>query len=233
MGRTIQMMALDQGHEIVVVIDSQADWQLKADQLKDAGVAIEFTTPETVVQNLMRCFDAGVPVVSGTTGWEAQREEVRKACITRGGALFTASNFSVGVNIFFRLNRYLGEMMEAFAQYDVSIEEIHHIHKLDAPSGTAKTLAVDLTERLQRKQAWRLGAPEQAAEIGITARREGEVNGIHQVTYTSVEDEILLKHTAKSRKGFAAGAIMAAGWLQGRSGFFTMDDLFDEILKHS
>lgn len=225
MGKEIASVATERGHEITATIDSEADWMEKIDNLRQCDVAIEFSTPDTAVDNIMKCFNIGIPVVVGTTGWYDQLESVVHDCRQRGNAaLFVASNFSIGVNIMFDINRRLADLMNRYPQYDVQISETHHVHKLDAPSGTAITLADDIIDRLDRKEEWKLNGT-QSDELCITAHREGEVSGIHQVTYNSEVDTISIRHEAKSRKGFALGAVLAAEFLEGKRGYFTMADL--------
>ncbi len=225
MGKEIASVAAGRGHEITATIDSEADWMEKIDDLRQSDVAIEFSTPDTAVDNIMKCFNIGIPVVVGTTGWYDQLDSVVHDCRQRGNAaLFVASNFSIGVNILFDINRRLADLMNRYPQYDVRIDETHHVHKLDAPSGTAITLANDIINRLDRKEEWKLNGT-QPDELCITARREGEVSGTHQVTYNSEVDTISICHAAKSRKGFAVGAVLAAEFLDGKRGYFTMNDL--------
>ena len=204
MGHAIEEAALSRGHEIVCRIDKDNQEDFDSVSFKSADVAIEFTAPSVAVDNYRRAFAAGVPVVSGTTGWLEHLPEIREAC-EKGQTFFYASNFSLGVNIFFAVNKYLAGIMNHFPQYSVEIEEIHHIHKLDHPSGTAITLAED---------------------INITARREGEIPGTHTVAYDSAVDTIRITHEAKNRKGFALGAVVAAEFTVGKKGFLTMQDLF-------
>ena len=224
MGKAIEQVAQNQGIEIV--------WRLGRNDVPDpellrqADVVIEFTRPEAAFENVMRCLKAGVPVVSGTTGWLSQLPEAKKYCLEQGTALLWASNFSVGVNLFFALNRRLAQLMADRPAYTASITEIHHIHKLDAPSGTALTLAKELMEQNGRYQGWAL-VPDPAApgEIPLTAIREGEVPGTHLVRWQSAIDEISIEHKAHSRAGFAAGAVLAATWIQGKQGVFEMADV--------
>ncbi|MBR0073160.1 MAG: 4-hydroxy-tetrahydrodipicolinate reductase [Bacteroidales bacterium] len=225
MGKEIAAVAEKRGHEISATIDSEADWMEKIDDLRHCDVAIDFSTPDTAVDNIMKCFNIGMPIVVGTTGWYDQLESVVHDCRQRGdAALFVASNFSLGVNILFDINRRLADIMNRYPQYDVRIGETHHIHKLDAPSGTAITLANDILDRIDRKEEWKLNATH-PGELDITAYREGEVSGIHEVTYDSDVDTLSIRHEAKSRKGFALGAVLAAEFLDGKRGYFTMSDL--------
>ena len=225
MGKTIEQIALGRGHKIVSVIDINNSGDFGSPAFKSADVAIEFTTPHTAFDNYMKCFEANVPVVSGTTGWLNRLEEVKKMCEEEGKTFFYASNFSIGVNIFFALNKYLAKVMNQFPSYDVSITETHHIHKLDAPSGTAVTLAEGILENVERKKRWTLGKEKQPADLPIHAIRQGEVPGIHEIVYESDVDYINIKHDAKSRTGFALGAVVAAEFTAGKQGFLSMDDM--------
>lgn len=226
MGKTIEQIALSRGHEIVSIIDINNPEDFTSDAFKSADVAIEFTTPATAFDNYMKCFAANVPVVSGTTGWTARMSEIKEMCEKEGKTFFYASNFSIGVNIFFALNKYLAKVMNNFPSYDVRMTEVHHIHKLDAPSGTAITLAEGILENIDRKDRWTLETAEKATDLPIHAIREGEVPGIHEIIYESDVDTISIKHDAKSRAGFALGAVVAAEFTAGKKGFLGMSDLF-------
>ena len=225
MGHAIEEIALSRGHEIVCRIDKDNQDDFDSPQFKSADVAIEFTAPTVALGNYRRAFAAGVPVVSGTTGWLEHLPEVKEAC-EKGQTFFYASNFSLGVNIFFAVNKYLAGIMNHFPQYEVSLEEIHHVHKLDHPSGTAITLAEDIIGQLDSKHSWTEAQPAPADAIPVVARREGEVPGTHTITYDSEVDTIRITHEAKSRKGFALGAVIAAEFTVGKKGFLTMQDLF-------
>lgn len=227
MGKTIEQIALKRGHEIVSIIDINNSEDMRSDAFKSADVAIEFTTPATAFANYQACFDAGVPVVSGTTGWLDRLDEIKERCAKEGKTFFYASNFSIGVNIFFAVNRYLAKMMNNFPSYDVRMTETHHIHKLDAPSGTAITLAEGILGELDRKERWTLDTAETPSDLPIHAIREGEVPGTHEVMYESDVDEITIRHEAKSRAGFALGAVIAAEFAAGKKGFLGMQDLFN------
>ena len=240
MGHMIEEIALSRGHEIVCIIDINNPEDFNSPAFRSADVAIEFTTPTAAYGNFLRAFAAGVKVVSGSTGWKKDHEaDVRRLCTEEGNTLFWASNFSLGVAVFRAVNRYLAGLMNRFAEYDVSIEETHHVHKLDAPSGTAITLAEDIVDRLDRKTGWELGlvhrpdgsvegrADVAPAAVRIDAVRRGEVPGIHTVTYDSPEDRIAITHDAHSRRGFALGAVLAAEYTATHSGLLTMDDLFN------
>ena len=226
MGKTIEQIALQRGHQIVSIIDINNTADFDSEAFRSADVAIEFTTPATALGNYMRCFKANVPVVSGTTGWLSHLDEVKAKCEQEGKTFFYASNFSVGVNIFFALNRYLAKIMNGFPAYDVRMTEVHHIHKLDAPSGTAITLAEGILDNVERKERWTLETAEQPTDLPIHAIREGEVPGIHEIIYESEADTISIKHDAKSRAGFALGAVIAAEFTAGKKGFLGMNDLF-------
>ena len=226
MGKTIEQIALSRGHEIVSIIDINNPDDFESAAFKSADVAIEFTTPATAFDNYMKCFAANVPVVSGTTGWTARMSEIKEMCEKEGKTFFYASNFSIGVNIFFALNKYLAKVMNNFPSYDIRMTEVHHIHKLDAPSGTAITLAEGILENIDRKDRWTLETAEKATDLPIHAIREGEVPGIHEIIYESDVDTISIKHDAKSRAGFALGAVVAAEFTAGKKGFLGMSDLF-------
>ncbi|MDR1981991.1 MAG: 4-hydroxy-tetrahydrodipicolinate reductase [Tannerellaceae bacterium] len=225
MGKTIEGIALERGHQIVSIIDVNNTEDFKSDGFKCADVAIEFTTPDAAFDNYMACFAAGVPVVSGTTGWLGRMNEVKKRCEAGEATFFYASNFHIGVNIFFALNAFLAKTMNRFPSYDVGLTETHHIHKLDAPSGTAITLAEGIISNLDRKRRWTLGEKKQPEDLPISAIRDGEIPGIHEVVYDSDADYISIKHVAKNRAGFALGAVMAAEFVAGKRGFFGMDDM--------
>jgi 4-hydroxy-tetrahydrodipicolinate reductase len=226
MGKAIERIARGRGHQVVSIIDIDNPEEWESDGFKSADVAIEFTVPDTAVENYFRCFDAGVAVVSGTTGWLKQWENVSKRCYDGNHTFFYASNFSLGVNIFFSLNRKLARIMNNFPEYDVSMKEIHHIHKKDAPSGTALTLAEGLILNLDAKSNWTLDDPV-STEIHIEAVREGEVPGTHEIMYESSADIIRISHEAKSRIGFAFGAVVAAEFTFGKKGMLGMNDMFD------
>jgi len=225
MGKEIEQIALSRGHSIVLAIDINNSEELTTENLSKADVAIEFTSPATAVNNYMKCFEAGVPVVSGTTGWLDQRAEVEKECLAKDGCFFYTSNFSLGANIFFELNKHLATIMKDFPQYDVSMTEVHHTQKLDAPSGTAISLANDIIAINDKKTNWTIDEPKSDHELHITPIREGTVPGIHTVNYNSEVDFIEITHSAYSRKGLAFGAVLAAEFCQGKKGILSMADL--------
>lgn len=223
MGKTIEQIAKDRGHEIVSIIDIDNLQDFESEAFKSADVAIEFTRPDVALGNVRKCFAARVPVVVGTTGWNLN--DVKDELEANGNTLFWASNFSLGVNIFAAVNRYLAKIMNGFPEYNVEMEEVHHIHKLDAPSGTAITLAEDILKNLDRKQAWTKETENSASDLAIKSIREGEVPGIHTITYDSPVDSITITHDAKSRAGFALGAVVAAEFTAGKKGLLGMCDM--------
>lgn len=221
MGKVIERIALERGHEIVLKKDEFNTY----DGLSTADVAIDFSVPSAAVDNISAAFNANVPVVSGTTGWLEHYDEMIALCNEKKGGFISSSNFSLGVNIFFGLNEYLAKIMKQFDSYKVSMEEIHHIHKLDAPSGTAISLAQGVIEN-SNYTGWSLDE-EKSSHIRIDAKRIGEVPGTHTVNYDSAIDSIEIKHTAHNREGFALGAVIAAEWLAGKQGIFTMKDVLN------
>ena len=224
MGQEIERIALDRGHKIALIIDQNNYADLTIENLKGIDVVIEFTNPDSAYNNYMICFEAGVPVVSGTTGWLDKLNDIKSRC-ENGKGFFYASNFSLGVNLFFELNKKLSQLMSGFDQYNVDMEEIHHIHKLDSPSGTALTLAEGVIENHPVKDSWVEGLSTKDSEMSIVAKRHGAVPGTHSITWHSEVDEIQIQHQAYSRKGFALGAVLAAEFMPEKSGFFGMKDL--------
>ena len=220
MGHEIEKVLRERGHEVVATIDVDNRKEMMTPEvLSQADVAIEFTSPSTAYDNIRTCIEAGVAVLSGSTGWTERKAELDELCRQKGGVFFYSSNYSVGVNVLFRLNRWLAAVMGRMPQYEVGIEEVHHIHKLDAPSGTAATLA----EEMRMASGGTLDVKRE----DIVSVREGEVPGIHTITYDSEEDILTVSHSAKSRRGLALGAVLAAEWLVadgGRKGVFSMDD---------
>lgn len=227
MGKIIEAIAKDRGHEIVLTIDLDNQNDLTKENLKKADVAIEFTVPASAINNYKVCFESGVPVVSGTTGWLEHKDEVLHEMKKHDGTFFYASNFSLGVNLFFALNKKLAELMKDRPEYDISMEEVHHTQKLDAPSGTAITLAEDLFEIHPGKKSWTLDTPSKPEEMHIEAIREGQVPGIHRIKYESEVDHIFIEHSAKSRQGFALGAVLAAEFSADKKGLVSMNDLLN------
>jgi len=225
MGKEIEQIAISRGHSIVLKVTSSNANTYSIDELKKADVAIEFSTPEVVINNINKCFEANVPVVVGTTGWLKHLEEVKQNCSDKKQTLFYASNYSIGVNLFFKVNAYLAKLMNAYPEYNVTMEEIHHVHKLDAPSGTAISLANQIIENNSSKQKWVNALTENKNELAIISKRIDEVPGTHTVTYSSAVDEISMTHIAHNRKGFALGSVIAAEWVKGKKGIFGMNDL--------
>ena len=226
MGHMIEQIALSRGHEVVSVIDINNPEEWESEAFRSADVAIEFTNPTAAYGNIQRAWEKGVKVVSGSTGWRKDHQkDVENACKNEGKTLFWASNFSVGVAIFSAVNKYLAKIMNQFPQYDPNMEEVHHVHKLDAPSGTAITLAEQIVDNLDRKERW--GLHETSPEVlRIDDIRRGEVPGIHSITYDSEADFIKITHSAYSRKGFALGAVLAAEYTNEHNGLLTIDDMF-------
>jgi 4-hydroxy-tetrahydrodipicolinate reductase len=224
MGKAIEEIAVKNGHSISLVIDLHNSSNLTKENLQKADVAIEFTTPETAMNNILKCIDAGIPVVCGTTGWLDRIGEVKEACIEKQSALLYSSNFSIGVNIFFEVNKRLAELMKNQA-YDVTVEETHHTQKKDAPSGTAITIAEQLLTELSHKKKWVNDKSSNQEELSILSHRIDPAAGTHVVKYTSPVDDIEIIHTAHNRKGFAAGAVQAAEFIKGKKGIFSMKDV--------
>jgi 4-hydroxy-tetrahydrodipicolinate reductase len=226
MGKAIEeIISADENLDIVLIIDKDNINELTKENLQKADVAIEFTTPKTAVQNIHTCVNAGIPVVVGTTGWYDNLEAVTEYVLANNGSIVHATNFSIGVNIFFEINKILAEIMRDQPQYDVAIEETHHTQKLDAPSGTAITLAERILSKLKTKNSWVNNKTSIKEELEIISHRIENVPGTHEVIYSSEADEIKLIHTARSRKGFAEGALLAAKWIQDKKGIFTMKDV--------
>jgi 4-hydroxy-tetrahydrodipicolinate reductase len=237
MGRIIEKIANDRKHDVILKIDFYNQQDLTVENLKKADVAIEFSTPGSVLSNIMHCFDAGVPVIVGTTGWYENLPEIKRQCLQGDHTMLYASNFSVGVNIFFHLNKMLARLMNNYPYYDVQVEEIHHTQKIDSPSGTAITIAEGIIENLDSKKEWvnilssegddAAGDSIKNDQLLIESFRIENVPGTHTVIYDSEVDMIELKHTAHNRNGFALGAVLAAEWIQGKKGFFSVEEMFD------
>ena len=239
MGKMIEQIALSRGHEIVCIIDIDNQDDFDSPAFASADVAIEFTAPHVAYGNYLRAWKHNVKIVSGSTGWLKEHgDDVRRACAEEGKTLFWASNYSIGVAIFSAVNKYLANIMNRFAQYDVEETEVHHIHKLDHPSGTGITLAEQIVERLDRKSDWQMGTLTQPdgtvvpaenldeGKLTINSVRRGEVPGIHSITWNSEADQITITHDAHSRQGFALGAVLAAEYTAGHNGLLTIDDMF-------
>ena len=225
MGKAIEAVALEKGHEIVFKIDVSNAAEFTKELADKAEVAIEFTGPHSAVQNILKCIEYGLPVVSGSTGWLNEWSQVENACKAKNGSLVYSSNYSIGVNLFFEVNKQLAKLMDPYLNYDVSMTEIHHTEKKDAPSGTAITLAEQILENLGRKDQWINDAASNSNELSIKSERIDPAPGTHTVTYSSPIDTIEITHTAHTRQGFAAGALMAAEFAATRKGIFTMKDV--------
>lgn len=225
MGKVIEGIALDRGHQVVLKINSKNVSEFTFDNMRKVDVAIEFTNPELAVSNIKVCLESNTPVVVGTTGWYNEFDEVREAVLDNDGSLLYATNCSIGVNLFFKLNKYLAKLMDKHAEYDVSMEETHHTQKLDAPSGTAITLAEGILENVSKKDAWVLGDVHAKNQLSVVAHREESVPGTHEIKYSSIIDDIEIKHTAHNRDGFALGAVVAAEYIFNKKGIFTMEDV--------
>jgi len=225
MGHEVEKAAVERGHEILIAIDTPDGWMSAEKMLKSCEAVIDFSTPAAAAMAVNRCFDLGIPVVSGTTGWADGLREAIQRCRSGNHSFFHAPNFSIGVNIFFEINRQLARLMNPYSTYRAAIHEIHHIHKKDAPSGTAIALADAILEANQAYHRWISGYGANPGELEVISERTGEVPGTHIVNWSSLTDDIELKHTAHNREGFALGAVLAAEWLQGRKGVFGMADL--------
>ncbi len=225
MGKTIERIARERGHEIVSIIDLDNTVDFDSDAFKSADVAIEFTAPQVALRNYRHAFAAGVPLVSGTTGWTDELPTLKKEIEEGGNTFFWSSNFSLGVNVFMAVNKYLAGIMNQFPNYNVEMTEVHHTQKLDAPSGTAITLAEEILEKLDRKNSWVTETESNSGELSIKSIREGQVPGIHTIRYESEVDSITITHDAKSREGFALGAVVAAEFTAGKKGFLGMEDM--------
>jgi 4-hydroxy-tetrahydrodipicolinate reductase len=234
MGRIIEKFANERGHEIVLKVNVENTEDLTIENLQKADVAIDFSTPDSALSNIELCFDAHVPVVVGTTGWYGHLQEVKNKCLSGNNTLLYASNFSIGVNVFFFVNKVLAKIMNKYPQYEVQVEEIHHTEKLDSPSGTAMTIAEGILSELERKNEWvneLIGSGEELIakpdQLLIESHRIEDVPGTHTVIYSSEVDDIEFKHKAHNRAGFALGALLAAEWLQDKKGFYNITDMFD------
>lgn len=227
MGREIEKAAQERGHRVTAIVDTPADWKKYDDTIRQADMVIEFSTPASALENIRTCFDLHLPVVVGTTGWHEHASRVRKWCDEESQSFFTASNFSIGVNILHDLTRQLSGFIDRFEEYSITLEEIHHIHKLDSPSGTAISLAGLILDGVERKKKWVNRKANSTEELEIRSVRQDEITGIHTICCESDSDRLILRHEAKNRRGFAAGALLAAEWLAGRKGYFDMKDLLN------
>jgi 4-hydroxy-tetrahydrodipicolinate reductase len=225
MGKAIEEVALQRGHKIVLTIDQPNLHDFTRENITKADVAIEFTGPHSAFDNVKTCLDFGIPLVCGSTGWTERMDEIKKICEEKNGSFIYSSNYSVGVNIFFEVNKKLAALMAAHKDYEVILEEIHHTQKKDAPSGTAITLAEQILEQLKRKKQWVNELSENPEDLEIMSQRIDATPGTHSIKYSSAIDDIEIIHTAHSRKGFALGAVMAAEFIKDKKGFFSMKDV--------
>ncbi len=225
MGREIEKILIARGHEVSLIVDVGNQGDLNAEKMRGVDVAIEFTTPDTALGNIRKCLETGVPVVCGTTAWTARLPEVEALCREKDGAFFYASNYSIGVNVMFEMNRRLAAMMNRFPEYDVTVEEVHHVQKKDAPSGTAITIADDIVAALDRKAKWVGQTTTAPDELEVLSVRRSVAPGMHTVTYESDVDSLTLTHNIKNRSGLATGAVLAAEFLAGKKGVYSMKDL--------
>jgi 4-hydroxy-tetrahydrodipicolinate reductase len=227
MGHEVEKAAAGRGHTIVAKLDNTSDWNNYGEEVRKADVIIDFSQPDVVLDVIKRCIDMQVPVVTGTTGWYGMLEEITDLCRQKNGTLFYAPNFSIGVNILFKVNETLAALMNRVRDYDVQVKETHHIHKLDKPSGTAISIAEGIIRQMDSLTGWvndKTGSP---SELPIISKRKGEVTGTHTIIYNSQVDKIILKHKAKNRAGFALGALVAAAFVKDKKGVYTMDDLLN------
>ena len=227
MGREIEKIALERNHKISAVVDAKVDWKSHLEKIKNSDVIIDFSQPDVVVDNIKRSFELGVPVVVGTTGWDDELENLKIQCLESECTLFVASNFSIGVNLFFEINKKLALLMNGHPEYIAGISETHHVHKKDAPSGTAIRLAEQVIDNIQALNNWTDKPDPKSDQLVVHSERIGEVPGTHIISYKSEMDEIEIKHTAKSRQGFAFGAVLAAEWVKSKKGFFEMKDMLN------
>lgn len=225
MGHEVEQIALSRGHDVAYCIDTEEDWNKNKDGIADCDVVIEFSTPATAIANIEKCFELNIPIVVGTTGWYSQLEEIKKHCENEGHTLFYAPNFSIGMNFVFKLNKEMAKFTQKY-DYQLNITETHHIHKLDKPSGTAVRLAEDIISDNENYDSWKLDNDSNNCKtLNVKAIREGEVFGIHEISALSECDEITLRHEAFSRKGFATGAVIAAEFIKGKKGIYTMESI--------
>lgn len=229
MGKMVEAIANERGHEIVAVVDNDSEWNKLKNIHPENSVVIDFSMPQVVIQNILKCFNLGLPVVVGTTGWDKKLSEIENACQLENGTLFYSANFSLGVNIYFYLNKILAKIMAKTPNYQCKVSETHHIHKLDSPSGTALHLVNDILAVNKKYKKWENNETNNPRILPVISYRQGEVPGTHVVKYDSDVDEIIIQHTAKNRKGFAVGAVMAAEFILNKKGIFTMPDLLKDI----
>lgn len=230
MGKAVEKVCTKRNHRIIARIDNTNDWKQLSDIDHSSAVVIDFSLPNVAINNFQRCFKLGLPIVTGTTGWQDKFDNVKQECKLHNGTFFYAPNFSIGVNIFFKANTFLAKLMSGMSNYKVHINETHHIHKIDAPSGTAITAARGIIKEDKNLTTWSLNSSTIKNQLPIFSFREGEVTGKHEIVYESDEDNIILQHEAKNRDGFALGAVLAAEYIFGKTGVFNMDDLMKHML---
>lgn len=227
MGKELEKLILKKSnHSVCSIIDSEEEWEENADEIEKADVAIEFSTPETVISNIMHCFSHNLPIVVGTTGWIDKIDEIKAQCESKNQSLVWGANYSIGVNIFFAVNKKLAELTTDFPEYDVEIEETHHTSKLDSPSGTAIQLANDIIDISNHKELWVNKSDSKSNSLSILSHRISNTPGTHLVSYTSADENIEIKHVAFNRKSFAKGALMAAEWIVDKKGFHSISEVF-------
>jgi len=230
MGNEVEKVSLKRNHNIIAVIDTEDDWVKLSTINYSEAVVIDFSLPTKAINNYLKCFKLGLPIVTGTTGWYDKFDDIIEQCLNNNGTFFYAPNFSIGVNIFLQANKHLAKLMSGFNNYDVQIDETHHIQKLDAPSGTAIAIADGIINEHSNLESWSLNNKDKKSSLPIFSFREGEVTGKHEVVYESDEDTLTLSHNAKNRSGFALGAVIAAEFVFGKVGVFNMDNLFKQML---
>lgn len=229
MGKEVEKVCNDRNHNIVAIFDNENDWRKLPEKISSNTVVIDFSLPDNAINNYERCFNAGLPIVTGTTGWHENFNHIIEKCHTLNGTFFYASNFSLGVNLFFKANTYLAKLMSSFSDYKIQINETHHIHKIDEPSGTAISIANDIIHENKKLDSWTLNKQENQNNIPIYSTREGEITGKHEVVYESDEDKLILVHEAKNRGGFALGAVLAAEFIVDKKGIFNMNNLLNQF----
>lgn len=227
MGKEAEKAALSRGHKIISKLDDPEDWSTHYKKISQADMVIDFSTPDSVLRNIRQGFDIHLPLVVGTTGWSEHTETVKKWCLDEHQGIFVASNFSIGMNLLMGLTRQLARALNHFENFNITLEEIHHIHKVDTPSGSAIRLADIILSEMERKKKWVNGLQQSPDDLQIISVREDEITGMHTVNCESEHDRLSMKHEAKNRQGFAVGAILAAEWLKGKSGYYEMKDLLN------
>lgn len=229
MGKEVEKVCLKKGYKIIAIIDNETDWQKLSNINCSGAVIIDFSMPKEAINIYLRCFKLGFPIVTGTTGWHKELSYISEQCKKYNGSFFYAPNFSIGVNIFLKANSYLAHIMSKFSNYDPHINETHHIHKIDAPSGTAIAVAEGIINEYKSLNSWTLNNSKDANSLPVYSNREGEITGTHEIVYESTDDKLTLSHEAKNRSGFAIGAVLAAEFIIDKHGIFNMDDLIKQM----